>query len=261
MIPDPPVGDWAREGLEPDGLATDTLVGPIGNAALKTALSAYYALITQIDFQIGRFLLVMAEHELLNNTIFVFLSDHGELLGDHNRFRKYLPYEGSARVPFILYDPGDLLQCKAGSTVDEVVELRDVMPSLLDFASIPVPPGLDGQSVLPLLRQNDGSWREYVHGEHSMDPDGPYLNISNHFLVSAAEKYIWFSQTGREQYFDLVRDPKELHDLAKEPDHALRVAHWRRTLAAELKDREEGYSNGEELIIGRRPVMTLSNCQ
>lgn len=253
-IPDPPVGDWAPEGPTEEGMAPDAFVGKLGQRSLRSARAAYYALITQIDYQIGRLMIAMGDHDLLDNTVFLFLSDHGELLGDHNLYRKYLPYEGSARVPFIVYDPGNHLDYTPGSTVDEVVELRDVMPSLLDFAAIAIPDDLDGRSVLPLMNGSGGSWREYLHGEHTMG------SMSNHYLVSANEKYIWYSQTGQEQYFDMANDPNELRDLSNEPGYAARVAHWRNTLIAELRDREEGYSDGERLIVGKKPAVTLSSC-
>lgn len=249
-LPLPPIGDWAdREDTERWGLVPDTRKGLINKRALHRAMAAYYALITHIDHQIGRFLESLFEARELDNTIILFTSDHGELLGDHNLFRKALPYEGSARVPFVLHLPGR----NGAGPVNNPVELRDVLPTLLDAARLPIPDGVDGRSVLPLLQAQQAPWREYVHGEHAYGED------SNHYLVSSSEKYVWYSQTDKEQLFDLKADPKELVDLAKDPQWAPRLQYWRRKLVEELTDREEGYSNGQELIAGRPAKACLSH--
>jgi hypothetical protein len=76
-------------------------------------------------------------------------------------------------------------------------------------------------------------------------------------LTDGREKYIWFVQDGREQFFDLTRDPTECRDLAGSAEHAERLALWRRRLVEVLDDRPEGFSDGEHLIPGRPypPVM------
>src|SRR5690606_22893619 len=94
-----------------------------------------------------------------------FVADHGEMLGEHHLFRKGFPYEGSARIPFLLAGPG----LGPGIVRDEVVELRDVMPTLLDLAGLPIPDQVEGRSVAPLARgQRVDGWRPYLHGEHTL---------------------------------------------------------------------------------------------
>lgn len=75
------------------------------------------------------------------------------------------------------------------------------MPTLLDAAGVPIPSSLDGESLL-----QPGKGRAFLHGEHTAGPD------STHWIVTARDKYIWFSQTGKEQYFDLQADPQERHN-------------------------------------------------
>lgn len=87
--------------------------------------------------------------------------------------------------------------------------------------------------------------RSWLHGEHS------YGYGSNHWIVTETDKYIWFSHTGEEQYFDLAKDPHELHDLLHDPDRQERIAELRNYLIQDLKDRPEGFSDGERLIAGR----------
>ena len=95
--------------------------------------------------------------------------------------------------------------------------------------------------------------REYLHGEHSLGMD------SMHFIVTKTDKYIWYSQTGRELYFDLEADPHESHDAIADAEYADRVAYLRSCLIRELDGREEGYSDGSRLIVGQTPLTVLKH--
>jgi arylsulfatase A-like enzyme len=225
-IPDSPIGEWAdSEDKTMDGHVYNCSNGIINKKALKRAKASYYGLITHIDHQIGRFLQVLAEYNCLHNSIILSVSDHGDLLGDHNLFRKTYPYQGSVSVPFIVYDPGNLLKGRKGTVISEVAELRDIMPTLLDIADLDVPGTVDGKSLRPLIEgHTDIVWREYIHGEHSGG------NVSNHYIVTEKDKYIWYSQTGEEQYFDLKNDPEELHNLVGNDKYSSRVEYLRKKL-------------------------------
>ena len=167
-LPEHLMGDWAnKEDEENRGKDINCVKGIINKKTLKRAKAAYYGSITHIDHQIGRFLIALSEYGELNNTIFLFVSDHGDMMGDHNWFRKGIPYEGSTRVPFFIYDPGNLLKGKKGKVFDEVLELRDIMPTLLDFAHISIPDSVEGLSLKDLIEERNSTWREYIHGEHS----------------------------------------------------------------------------------------------
>ncbi|MGE7053689.1 sulfatase-like hydrolase/transferase, partial [Paenibacillus glucanolyticus] len=232
--------------------------GLVPKRRLRKAMAAYYALITHLDHQIGRFLQSLNEYGELHNTVILFTSDHGELLGDHHLFRKSLPYEGSTHVPFIVNDPGNRLGLKRGAVSDSVVELRDIMPSLLEAAGVPVPETVEGKSIWKLaLAENEGeidpAWRQHLHGEHAQGAQ------SHHWVTDGKEKYIWFSQIGEEQFFDLVHDPKELHNAIADEGCQERIRHWRVVLMQELDGREEGYTDGERLITGKKPITVLSH--
>ena len=252
-LPEPLMGDWAnKEDEENRGKDINCVKGIINKKALKRAKAAYYGSITHIDHQIGRFLIALSEYGELNNTIFLFVSDHGDMMGDHNWFRKGIPYEGSARVPFFIYDPGNLLKGKKGKVFDEVLELRDIMPTLLDFAHISIPDSVEGLSLKDLIEERDSPWREYIHGEHSFGED------SNHYIVTKKDKFLWFSQRGEEQYFDLEKDPKELTNLINLEEYKDRIDYLRKILIRELEGREEGYTDGNKLLKGY-PVSTLKH--
>lgn len=253
-LPSPPIGDWADlSDDERDGMNPTTSRGIVHERMRQRALAAYYALITHIDHQIGRLLNALFEYGVQNNTIILFTSDHGDLMGDHQLYKKILPYEGSAKVPFILNDPTGALGLKKGKFVDEVIELRDIMPTLLHAAGVAIPGTVDGKSIIPLARPDEEpAWRAYIHGEHAYD------KLSYHFLTDGKRKYIWFSQTGEEQLFDLEHDPQERINLAGQQQHEELLDLWRGRLIGELRGREEGYTDGSRLIVGRKPVNVLS---
>ena len=249
-MPPVPVGDWADMLDEyADPHRPDCQVGQVDPRALHRARAGYYGHMTHIDHQINYLLEMLVDHNVAKNTYVLFTSDHGELMGDHNLFRKSMPYEGSARIPFLLRGPfqGDIPH----GVHDQPVELRDVMPTLLDCAGLPIPNSVEGRSLMPILRgQQVDTWRDYVHGEHTA------LGQSIQYITNGHEKYVWYSGSGHEQLFNLDDDPKELKDLA--PSHADCVAHWRSRLVKELTSREEGFTDGKHLIPGRpvNPVLS-----
>jgi len=253
-MPPAPVGDWTELFAEHSQPYHPSLaVGPIARPnALHRARAGYYGSITHIDTQIERLMEMLSDYRLHENTIVCFLGDHGELLGDHHLFRKSLPYEGSARVPLILSAPQSM-KLPRGETRDCVVELRDVMPTLLELAGLDVPDCVEGRSLLGAVRGEQESVREYVHGEHT------WAGMESvQWLTDGREKYVWFSESGTEQLFDLREDPQELCDLAPEKDSEPRRARWRAALTKELAGREEGFSDGERLITGRPVKPSLS---
>ena len=181
------------------------------------------------------------------NTIVVFTSDHGEMLGDHYMWRKSRAFESCARVPFLVRAPQHF-ELRQGAVVDQPAGHEDLMPTLLDMAEIDIPETVEGQSLLPLMRGEDVAWRDYLPIEHS-----PYHQA----LTDGREKFIWSPGDGRELFFDLTVDPHELHDLSRDPDAAERVTLWRDRLIQELTGRPEGFTDGERLIPGRPYGVTL----
>ncbi len=241
-MPDPVVGHWVDSDPsgDPSGGATSANVNAWrsrrSDAQVQRARAGYYGSITFIDHQIGRLLYEMRQHhaQALANTWIIFLSDHGDMLGDHHLWRKTYAYEGSARVPMIVRPPAT---CEAlrGQVRREVVELRDVMPTFLEAAGAAIPDSVDGRSLLSLARgQRVEGWRPWLHGEH----DWCYSHEqAMHYLTDGNAKYIWFPYLGREQLFDLVADPGETRDLATSQAHAEQLTSWRRRLVDTLEQR------------------------
>lgn len=230
-IPAPFVGDWAARY---DRRVADVNAPRTHRSDRETrrARVGYYGSITFIDHQIGRFLYEYQRRdpEGLANTLILFASDHGDMLGDHHHWRKTYAYEGSARIPLVIQWPLAWAQeVPRGVRRDEPVELRDVMPTLLDAAGLDVPECVDGDSLLALARgQREGTWRAFVQGEHTQCYDDEH---GMQYVTDGREKYIWFHHTGAEQFFDLAADPGECHDLAGTASAQARLDVWRRRLA------------------------------
>ena len=100
---EPALGDWVDRSLtESDGMVIDSVHGRHDAELRHQAMAGYYACITHIHHQIGRLVTALEPDATCTNTVVVFTSDHGEMLFDHEKFRKVLPYEGSPRVPLIV---------------------------------------------------------------------------------------------------------------------------------------------------------------
>ncbi len=243
----PLMGDWDRDELGKDGRVHNSYTGPEDPELIRQQQVGYYACITQVDYQIGRFLQALQLSCAGEENVILFTSDHGELLSDHKLIRKSYPYQGSIHIPMILHGPEHLIG-NGGRECDSLVELRDVMPTLLNIAGVTPSAPLDGCSML-----ENGCTREYLHGEHTHGRD------SNHFIVTKSDKYVWFSQSGREQYFRLDVDPGESQDRISFAEDQERISYLRSLLVGELEGREEGYSDGKRLIVGRKPQAVLSH--
>ena len=250
-MPESPVGDWVEHAQQTRGALNSPVPNSPGERA--DAKRAYYAQISFIDSQMNRLFMALHEHKVRDNTIIIFTADHGDMLYDHRLIAKALPFEGSSRIPLLFFFPPALRRkygIGAGGNVSNVVELRDIFPTLCDIAGVSVPNTVDGHSLLPMLKDaGAGSVREYLHGEHS------FGDLSSHWLCGEREKYCWFSQSGRELLFDLENDPHECCDLSRK--RPKRLQFWRERLIDELKGREEGYVQNGRLHAGVEPRAVL----
>lgn len=252
---EPAAGDWDDvEATERDGMVLDSPHGCRDAVLRHEAMAGYYGCITHLDHQIGRLITALENDGTFENTVVLFTADHGEMLFDHSIFRKVVPYEGSARIPFIVRVgskvlPGGRPEPRRSTAV---VELMDVMPTLLDLVGADVPECVEGSSLRGEVTGEAPLERGFVHGEHSGSREQ-----ANQYVVTPHDKYVWFTQTGVERYFDLDTDPREEHDLSADPAHAGRVEELRSLLARELEGREEGYSSGGRLVSGKTPRTML----
>lgn len=244
----PALGSWEDETVwRQKGRIFDSDTGPVDAELIRQAQIGYYACITHLDHQIGRLLQALIEEKLYEDTLIVFTSDHGELLCDHHMFRKSRAYQGSVRIPLLI--SGGALEAKnVGAVRSQVVELRDIMPTFLETAGWPIPACVEGKSLWNAVRDGDAALREYLHGEHTNGA------LSSHFIVTKKDKYIWYSQTGIEQYFCLEQDPEEKRNLILEQSAQERIGQLRKWLIEALREREEGFVSEGKLVTGR-PVI------
>ncbi len=246
-LPEPHLGEWSEMHDSPvDAADVNAWRGKMQPYQVHRARSGYYGEISFIDAQIGRLINWLHRHrpEIMRNTWIIFAADHGDMQGDHNLWRKTYAYEGSARIPFIVTPPvssfpGGKYRMKA----DEVVELRDVMPTILDICGLEIPNTVEGKSVVQLLSKPDKNWREFIHGEHCKcygdDQEMQYV-------TDGKRKFVWLPRINVEQFFDLEVDPGETEDLISAPDRWDEISLWRQRLIDVLEKRDCGWvKNGQ----------------
>jgi arylsulfatase A-like enzyme len=188
-------------------------------------IASYYALITEIDHHIGTIMKTLEEEGLLENTIIVYTSDHGDFAGRHGMIEKcalgHNVYEETLRVPMIVSRPGVV---KEGRRVDDLVEMFDLYPTLLDLAGITLPKskhGIDATSLAAILIDGISAKREYIVSE----------NWSQATVITENHKLgIWLDPTEYakkrdfrsfgDMLFDRKEDPGEIQNRLGNPEYA-----------------------------------------
>ncbi len=255
-LPEPHLGEWSAMHDDPEtAIDPNAWRGKMRPEQIRRARAGYYGSISFIDTQIGRLINRLRGHgrDRFDDTWIAFLSDHGDMQGDHNLWRKTYAYEGSARIPFLIVPPAGTGK-PARPVADEVVELRDVMPTLLAAARLPIPTTVDGCDVTPLMEAPARNWRAYIHGEHctcySEEQEMQYV-------TNGKRKFIWLPRINREQFFNLEHDPGERHDLIDNPAYDREILQWRTYLVTELNDRYCGWvKDGELHCPGSEPLVS-----
>lgn len=250
-LDEPAIGDWAIPPIV--NYATDAYgYLKLDGECLRSTRAGYYGNISHVDAQVGR---IMRLARSIPNTYIIFAGDHGEMLGDHYRFHKAVPYQGSVHVPFMMCGP-DITPMQ---NTEATVGWHDIMPTLLDLAGLEIPPTVDGQSLVPLLHSGEAAtWREYIHGEGKVGTPAPLPGQQTEnnpvyygdmqYLTDGKTKYIWFPRVNREMLFDLESDPYECHNLAGLPQEQDRLQLWRSRLVEELEVRPEGFTKDGKLV-------------
>jgi arylsulfatase A-like enzyme len=182
----------------------------------------YAAMIENIDRWVGVYLDALERRGELDSTIIVYSSDHGEMLGDHGRWGKSVPYHASANVPLYVAGPG----IRRGHRSDALVSLMDVAATCLDYGGVEVPEDMDSRSLRPVLEGRTDHHRDFVLSglrDWRLAWDGRY-------------KYITGFGRGGDLLFDLVEDPDEDRNLAAQPPpEALRMRDVLRERAAKIQ--------------------------
>jgi arylsulfatase len=200
-------------------------------AAQRQRQRAHYcANVSLIDAAVGRLLATLERRGLLEDTLLVFTSDHGDALGDHGHIQKWCLYESVVRVPAVVWSADG--RFGRGRRIDELVQLFDFGPTVLEWAGLTPPATWAARSLNPLLQRQPGATgRDAVFAEHSRDSlfEGAALMS----MVRTRDwKLVHYLEPDCGQLFDLRADPGEEHDQWNEPT----AAAIRRTLLDRLRD-------------------------
>jgi len=179
----------------------------VNAATLRRIMPSYYGMVKCIDDNVGRILETLKSLDLLDHTMIVFTSDHGDLCGEHGRLNKGVPYEGSARIPFLVYCPGKL---PAGTSVNEAIGTVDFFPTVLKLLDVPYDKKVDGRDTSLLLAGiEEETWNDISFLRST--PGQPWLcAVSGRYrLVYSVQDDPWL--------IDIQQDPGELTNLFSKP--------------------------------------------
>jgi arylsulfatase A-like enzyme len=196
--------------------------------AREKVIPAYMGLIKQIDDQMGVLMQFLQARGLLDTTMIVFTSDHGDYLGDHWMGEKDLFHDQSAKIPLIVIDPSKAADATRGTVCDALVEAIDLAPTFIEYFGGTLPDHiLEGRSLMPLLRgEQPAMWRSNVFSEYDYSMQDVRLKLNQPieqcrlFMVFDGRwKYIHASGF-RPMLYDLHSDPQEFSDRGDDPSCA-----------------------------------------
>lgn len=209
------------------------------------ALKGYYAHINALDDCIGRLQAALKGAKLDENTIFVFTSDHGDMLYSHDQINKQKPWDESIRVPFLLKYPVGLT--KKGRTLDVPITLTDVMPTLLSMTGQAIPATVEGHDYSALIRQprvprsDDAALIACIVPFHQWN----YARGGREFRGVRTARYTYVRDLkGPWLLYDNTKDPYQLANLANQPDMAKTQRQLEGILAQKLREANDSFSPG-----------------
>lgn len=223
---------FRREAGQIPGWGRPTNLRP---GQLRQLMRKYYGMVKCIDDNVGEILATLRELKLMDDTMIVFTSDHGDLCGEHGRLNKGVPYEGSARIPFVMYCPGKVMP---KTVVDQALSCVDFLPTVMSLLETPVPHEVDGRDASSLFQGMDASWN-----------DACFLRSTsgkNVWLAAVTESHKLVYSTADEPWLlELKTDPDELSNRFGEPEL--------RSLVATLTQQLQKYARDHHDAHVRRP--------
>ena len=220
-------GTSSLERLDPD------------NERRQSELRTFYRTITRADAAVGAILAELKQLGLDDNTVVIYSSDHGSLLGDHGLSGKWLMYENSIRVPLIIYDPRVEANVRHQRR-DEIALNIDLAKTMLSLAGIEPPAAMQGEDLMPIVRGQSPSWRRHFYYEHVYNTNPPRAPIPvTEGIRTENWKYIRYPEASPlyEQLFDLRADPRETENLVGQEQYAERLEHLRTLCDSEVAKR------------------------
>jgi len=274
-IPDPYYGKLSRKAIEPPPLDPardkppyqDRLRDVYGLDSMseeqwKELIATYLEMCTFVDVQVRRVVEALDAAGKRRNTIILLWSDHGDFAGEHQLSEKWDTsfYDCITRVPLIMSDPGR----KEPARLSALVESIDILPTLLDRVGIPIPAGVQGRNLLPLMNGEASQVRDLVFCQGGQEaellerstppPDKsrpcrayhlkqealygmPEINLRAKMIRDQRYKYC-FRLGGPEELYDLEQDPGEIANLASSADHAALLSEYRMKMMEKLVETE-----------------------
>lgn len=198
---------------------------------LRRLMRNYYGMVKCIDDNVGQILDTLRKRNLIDRTVIVFTSDHGDLCGEHGRLNKGVPYEGSARIPFLIHCPGKI---EPRTVVDEALTCVDFLPTVMSLLGVKVEHSVDGRNATTLLTGQNTGWQDIAFVRST--PRVPWLSVitKRYKLVYSSNDQPWL--------IDLKNDRNELTNLFGLPEHKELV----RRLTTEL--RKYGQQHDDEYV-------------
>ena len=213
----------------------------------------YFANVTMIDRQVRNILEALERRGVLDNTIVIFTSDHGDCLGDHGHSQKWNMYESTVRVPALVSCPGRIPE---GRRIADLVAHFDLAPTILEFAGVEVPPWMEAKSLQPYFAEDPAPARQRVYAEHSNDALLKGTRCMT-MIRDGAFKLVHFVDSNEGLLFNLESDPDERTNLWYDAAHAetrdwlvVEILKWR--LESSLKT--QGFT--EACVLGSQAMMS-----
>lgn len=244
-IPEPVYGNWNKEDCPAVFKRFQIMYSNdlIPSQVIREARAAYYGLITQIDYNMGRIFAALQDIGLFHDTLIIYTSDHGEFLGDHHAGAKGFFYEPSAHVPFVLRMPKSWERRFHGTRISSLVTHADILPTLIKAAGGNIPADVDGQDLIALVRGEQKAHRKYLESMIQHVSECDYLAITD-----GRWKYIWYPEGSYEQLFDLHSDPKELRNLSGIKDYEEKCRELKDQMIRNHQSRNSKFLKDGELI-------------
>ena len=212
------------------------LVSHFSDDELRLMWAGYLGSVSYVDFLVGRLVSALYQNDLFEDTLIIFTSDHGDMMGSHGLNRKgAVMFEELVHVPCIIHPPRG--EAKPGSCA-ELISQVDILPTILDYCGLDTPDGLHGNSIVSLLEGKNGSLRDGVAAEYHSGGWAEDPLVPLRMWRTKTDKYVE-SQKGDSEYYDLERDPAERHNLIDAPEARDRIERSKSALyrwLAETKD-------------------------
>jgi uncharacterized sulfatase len=195
----------------------------------RECILAYDASVSFVDAQVGRLLNFLEESGQADNTIIVLWGDHGYHLGEHGLWRKNSLFEESMRAPLIVVDPRI---ASPVSDCERIVEFVDIFPTVAELAGLPIPKGLDGVSLVPLLKNPEAEWEKAAFSQVQ------FREVNGRAVRTEHWRYVEWGEEGSAgmELYDQVSDSQEMNNLAGKAEHSERIEGLQKLLRSNWPD-------------------------